>query len=276
MSRRVFSCCCAAKYSAFDIPDKGPVIDPPLKTKADIDAVVSGDIDYASTTPFVAQTLGDLRKEVGNQATVLGFVGAPYTLATYCVEGGSSKSYTAIKRMMFTEPELLHALLAKLADNIAAYCIFQIESGAQVVQMFDSWAGVLTPTDYDIFAAPYQKIIVDKVKAAHPETPFIMYISQGGLLLEKMAATGADIVSVDWTVDMAEARKRLGPKIGVQGNLDPAILLGTKELITKRTMECFEKAGKVGHVFNLGHGIERTTPEDNVAHWFETVKKLRY
>jgi uroporphyrinogen-III decarboxylase len=131
--------------TAFDIPDKGPVIDPPLKTKADIDAVISGDIDFEKTTPFVRQTLQDLRAEVGNEATVLGFVGAPYTLATYCVEGGSSKSYTAIKRMMFTEPELLHALLAKLADNIAAYCIFQIESGAQVVQMFDSWAGVLTP-----------------------------------------------------------------------------------------------------------------------------------
>jgi uroporphyrinogen decarboxylase len=131
--------------AAFDIPDRGPVIDPPLRTRADIDAVISGDIDFASTTPFVRKTLQDLRAEVGNEATVLGFVGAPYTLATYCVEGGSSKSYTAIKQMMFTEPALLHALLGKIADNIAAYCIFQIESGAQVVQMFDSWAGVLTP-----------------------------------------------------------------------------------------------------------------------------------
>lgn len=242
----------------------------------DIDAVISGGIDYQSTTPFVSQTLGDLRKEVGKDATVLGFVGAPYTLATYCIEGGSSKSYTQIKRMMFTEPELLHALLGKLADNIADYCNFQIDSGAQVVQMFDSWAGVLTPTDYDIFAAPYQKIIVDRVKAKHPETPFIMYISQGGLLLEKMAAIGADMVSVDWTVDMAEARRRLGPKIGVQGNLDPAVLLGSKEVITERIMECWSKAGTSGHVFNLGHGIERTTPEENVEHWFDTVKALRY
>jgi uroporphyrinogen decarboxylase len=258
----------------FDIPDKGPVIQPPIRTKEDVDRV--HDLDCLATAPFVKETLGDLRAEVGNAAAILGFVGAPYTLATYCVEGGSSKSYLKVKEMMYNEPQLLHTLLAKFADNIAAYACFQIESGAQVVQMFDSWAGQLSPVDYDIFAGTYQKRVVDQVKAKHPDVPFILYISQGGVLLERMAATGVDMVSVDWTVDMADARKRLGPGINVQGNIDPAVLLGSKEMITQRTLECIEKAGPLGHIVNLGHGVYPITPEENVAHFFKTVQEFRY
>lgn len=258
----------------FEIPDKGPVIDPPLRTKEQINKVHP--IDCEATAPFVRQTLQTLRKEVAGEAAVLGFVGAPYTLATYCIEGGSSKSYVTIKKMAFTEPELLHSLMKKLADNIAAYCIYQIEAGAQVVQMFDSWAGQLSPIDYDVFAAPYQKHVVDTVKLAHPEVPFILYISQGGTLLERMAATGVDIISVDWTVDMADARKRLGPAVGVQGNIDPAVLLGSKELITERTLDTIHKAGRTGHICNLGHGVHPKTPEEHVAHFFKTVQDFRY
>lgn len=258
----------------FDIPEKGPVIQPPLRTKEQIEQV--HELDCEKTAPFVRQTLQDLRREVGDEAAVLGFVGAPYTLATYCIEGGSSKSYTTIKKMAYTEPELLHSLLTKFANNIAAYCNFQIDSGAQVVQMFDSWAGQLSPQDYDLFAAPYQKMVVDQVKAKHPDVPFIMYISQGGVLLERMAATGVDIVSVDWTVDMADARKRLGPNVFVQGNIDPAVLLGSKETITERTLECINKAGTSGHICNLGHGVFPNTPEENVAHFFKTVQDYRY
>jgi len=258
----------------FQIPDKGPVIDPPLRTKADIDAV--HEIDCEKTAPFVRETLQALRKEVGNEAAVLGFVGAPYTLATYCIEGGSSKSYSEIKKMAFTEPALLHNLLEKFAKNIAAYAIFQIDAGAQAIQLFDSWAGQLAPADYDVFAAPYQKMVFDIVKAARPDVPLIIYISQGGTLLEKMAKTGTDIVSVDWTVDMAEARKRLGPDMMVQGNLDPAILLGSKELIKERTLEVIEKAGRTGHICNLGHGVYPTTPEENVATFFKTVQDFSW
>lgn len=258
----------------FEIPDKGPVIDPPLRTKEQIQKV--HEIDCEATAPFVRETLQALRAEVGNEAAVLGFVGAPYTLATYCIEGGSSKAYTTIKKMAFTEPELLHSLLQKFADNIASYAIFQIKSGAQIVQMFDSWAGQLSPADYDMFAAPYQKMVVEKVKAAHPEVPFIMYISQGGTLLERMASTGVDIVSVDWTVDMEDARKRLGPNVMVQGNLDPAVLLGSKEMIKERTLEIIHKAGRTGHIMNLGHGVYPKTPEENVAHFFKTVQEFRW
>lgn len=257
----------------FQIPDRGPVIEPALTTKEQIDAVHP--IDCEKTAPFVRETLQALRKEVDGKAAVLGFIGAPYTLATYCIEGGSSKSYTTIKKMAFTEPDLLHSLLTKFADNIAEYCIFQIDSGAQVVQMFDSWAGQLSPTDYDIFAAPYQKKVVEKVKQKHPDVPFILYISQGGTLLERMATTGVDIISLDWTVDMAEARSRLGDKM-VQGNLDPAVLLGSKETIKERTLEVIQKAGRRGHICNLGHGVYPSTPEENVAHFFNTVKEFSW
>lgn len=257
----------------FEIPDRGPVIDPPLRTKADIDAV--HEIDCEKAAPFVRQTLEALSKEVNGEAAILGFVGAPYTLATYCIEGGSSKNYTTIKKMAFTEPELLHTLLAKFADNIADYCIFQIDAGAQVVQMFDSWAGQLNPVDYDIFAAPYQRRVVEKVKKVHPDVPFILYISQGGTLLERMAKTGVDIISLDWTVDMTEARTRLGD-MHVQGNIDPAVLLGSKDFIETRTIDTIQKAGRKGHICNLGHGVFPSTPEENVEHFFNTVKNFRY
>lgn len=258
----------------FDIPDKGPVISPPLRSEGAIRAVHTLDPDAAC--PFVGQTLRDLRTEVGGEAAVLGFVGAPYTLATYCIEGGSSKSYSAIKKMAYTEPALLHSLLTKFADNIAKYCCYQIENGAQAVQMFDSWAGQLSPVDYDLFAGPYQRSVVEQVKAVHPDVPFIIYISQGGVLLEKMAATGVDVVSVDWTVDMADARARLGADMGVQGNLDPAVLLGSKELITERVIDVIRKAGPTGHVMNLGHGVLPITPEENVAHYFKTAQDFSW
>lgn len=257
----------------FQIPDRGPVIEPALTTKEQIDAVHA--IDCEKTAPFVRQTLEALRKEVDGQAAVLGFIGAPYTLATYCIEGGSSKSYTTIKKMAFSEPALLHSLLEKFADNLADYCIFQIDAGAQAVQMFDSWAGQLSPDDYDIFAAPYQKRVVDKVKAVHKDVPFILYISQGGTLLERMAKTGVDIISLDWTVDMTEARERLGDMF-VQGNMDPAVLLGSKEFIGERVIDIVKKAGPRGHICNLGHGVYPSTPEENVAHFFDTVKKFSW
>jgi len=227
----------------FDIPDKGPVIQPPLRTKEDIDAV--HELDPESATPFVGETLRNLTREVDGKAAILGFVGAPYTLATYCIEGGSSKSYSAIKRMAFSESDLLHALLKIFAENIATYACYQIENGAQTVQMFDSWAGQLSPIDYDTFAAPYQKMVVDKVKEKYPDVPFIIYISQGGTLLERMAGTGVDIVSVDWTVDMKDARQRLG-STKVQGNMDPAVLLGSKDFITERIHDTINKAGPTG------------------------------
>ncbi|KAJ1624128.1 uroporphyrinogen decarboxylase [Pavlovales sp. CCMP2436] len=258
----------------FDILEKSGPKMKALRTAAEIEAVHLMDPDAAC--PFVRQTLGDLRREVGNEATVLGFIGAPYTMATYCIEGGSSSSYLEIKKMGLNEPALLHKLLTKLADNLAEYACFQIDSGAQVMQMFDSWAGNLSPIDYDVFAHPYQKYVVDKVKARYPEVPFITYIAKSAGLLEKMASNGGDIVSVDWTVNLADARQRMGMDVGVQGNLDPAVLLASPEIIVARTMDVIKQGGGKQHVVNLGHGIEPSTPEENAKLFVDTVKAHRY
>lgn len=259
----------------FDIIEqRGPVIDPPIRSQEQINKLQP--LEPESKLPFIREILQTLRREVGDRATVLGFVGAPWTLAAYAIEGKSSKDYTIIKSMAFSEPAMLHQFLEKLADAIAIYLRYQIDCGAQVVQMFDSWAGQLSPQDFETFALPYQQRVVQQVKATHPDTPMILYINGSAGILELMAKTGVDIVSVDWTVDMAVARQRLGGNIGVQGNLDPCVLFGSKDFIRDRILDTVRKAGKGGHILNLGHGVLQNTPEENVAFFFETAKSFKY
>lgn len=254
----------------FDITEKeGPKMST-WTTMNDVDKMKS--IDPVKHTPFVAEALKNLRQEVGNKATVLGFVGCPYTLATYMVEGGSSKEYKEIKSLGYQSPKVLHALLDKLADNIGDYALYQIEAGAQVIQVFDSWAGNLSPMDYDIFAAPYQRKVIEKIKKFHPEVPTIMYINKSGALLERMADSGVDIISLDWTVTVEEARKRIGDKVGIQGNLDPMVLFAPHEVIKERAYDVLEQTKGINHVMNLGHGIDAVTPEANAKYFVETVQ----
>lgn len=256
----------------FDIVEsKGPMIDPPIRSQSQIDQLHN--IEPETSLPFIKEILQTLRQEVGNKAAVLGFVGAPWTLAAYAIEGKSSKDYTIIKSMAFTEPAMLHQFLSKLASAIATYACYQIESGAQIVQMFDSWAGQLSPQDYETFALPYQKQVVDQVKAIHPDTPLILYINGSAGILDRMGKSGVDMISVDWTVDIAEARNRMGRHLGVQGNIDPCVLFGSKETIRDRILETIRKAGNQGHILNLGHGVLQKTPEENVAYFFETAKQ---
>jgi uroporphyrinogen decarboxylase len=256
----------------FDIIEsRGPVIDPPIRSLEQIQQLRP--LEPEISLPFIREILQTLRQEVGNRATVLGFVGAPWTLAAYAIEGKSSKDYTVIKSMAFSQPAILHQFLEKLADAIAVYVRYQIDSGAQVVQLFDSWAGQLSPIDYDIFALPYQQRVVQQVKATHPDTPLILYINGSAGILERMAQSGVDIISVDWTVDMADARRRLGPEVGVQGNVDPCALFGSKEFIRDRILDTIRKAGNKKHILNLGHGILPNTPEENAAYFFEVGKQ---
>lgn len=258
----------------FDITEKeGPKM-ATWTTMADVDKMKL--MDPYKSTPFVAEALKNLRREVGNTATVLGFVGLPYTLATYMVEGGSSKDFKEIKSMSYQNPKVLHAMLDKLADNIGDYAVFQIDCGAQVIQLFDSWAGNLSPLDYDTFAAPYQRKVLEKIKKAHPKVPTIMYINKSGALLERMAATGIDIISLDWTVKIEEARLRIGDKIGIQGNMDPMVLFAPQDVIKQRTEEILRAAGGRNHVMNLGHGIDATTPEENAKFFVDTVHNFKF
>ncbi|MBE9195480.1 MULTISPECIES: uroporphyrinogen decarboxylase [Synechocystis] len=257
----------------FDIVEsKGPIIDPPIRTQAQVDQLHP--LDPESSLPFIKTILGTLRQEVGNQSTVLGFVGAPWTLAAYAIEGKSSKDYKVIKQMAFSEPAILHSFLDKIAEAIAVYVRYQIDCGAQLVQLFDSWAGQLSPQDYDTFALPYQQKVVKLVKETHPDTPLILYISGSAGILERMGKSGVDIVSVDWTVDMADARQRLGQAMKVQGNMDPGVLFGSQDFIKERILDTVRKAGQGGHIFNLGHGVLVGTPEDNVRFFFETAKQV--
>lgn len=261
---------------------KGPIMTP-MRTMEDVKKLTP--IDPYASTPFVAEALKTLRQEVGPETAVLGFVGCPYTLATYLVEGKTSKEYLEIKKMAFNAPEVLHAILQHLADQIGDYALYQIENGAQLIQIFDSWAGHLSARDYDTFAAPYQKQILDKIKRKHPEIPTVVYIKHSGALIERMAATGVDVVSLDWTVDMTEGRDRVAAgrksaglkgRGGVQGNLDPGILFADQSAIKERTEEILRKAGNTGHVMNLGHGIEAATSEENAHFFIETVRNYRH
>ena len=257
----------------FDIVEsKGPLINDPIRTLNQVKNLKP--LQPKESMKFVGEVLGRLRESVGNKAAVLGFVGAPWTLAAYVVEGKSSKNYAVIKAMAFQEADLLHKLLDHFAESIANYLCFQIESGAQVVQMFDSWAGQLSPEDYDEFAAPYQKKVVKLVKEKYPNTPMILYISGSAGVLERMGTTGVDIVSLDWTVDMADGLKRLPSNVGVQGNVDPGLLFGTPEAIRSRIINVVKKAKGRRHILNLGHGILPGTPEENARVFFEDGKNV--
>lgn len=191
-----------------------------------------------------------------------------------------------MRALRTNDPELCHDILSLLAKNIADYAVYQIESGAQVIQIFDSWAGHLPPDEFDIWASPYQKQVVDSIKARHPEVPIIVYMapdkhSSNGQLLERLAASGADVISIDHTVEMGEAKRRLAaagyPDIGLQGNLDPEVLRdGTPEEIKAATDKILAAAGDTGHVMNLGHGIEATTPEPNAALFVDHVHAYKH
>ncbi len=257
----------------FDIIEsRGPLIDPPIRTKEQIDRLHT--LRPEESLPFIRTILRNIRREVKDQATVLGFVGAPWTLAAYAIEGKSSKDFVMIKSMGYQAPQLLHKFLEILAENIAIYICYQIEAGAQAVQLFDSWAGNLSPLEYETFALPYTKHIVTYVHDRYPDVPLILYICGCGGILERMAQTGVDVISVDWMVTMKEARQRLGETIAVQGNLDPCVLFAPQDYIRSQIIDVVNQAGPKGHIMNLGHGVLSTTPEENVRFFFETVKSL--
>jgi uroporphyrinogen decarboxylase len=254
-----------------ELTDKGPELANPVRTPADVDKLRTP--DPASSVPFVGSILKKLRSELQGEVPLIGFAGAPWTLASYMIEGGGSKSFAEIKGMAYREPRTLHNLLGKIADTISSYLLFQIESGAQVVQLFDTWAGDLTRSDYEEFALPYtQKIF----QAIGTRVPRILYINGCATILESMARSGADCLSIDWRLPIGEARQRIGDNLAIQGNLDPCLLLGSKERMLQRAAEILEQAGPSGHIMNLGHGILPPTPVENARAFIDFVKNYRH
>eukprot|EP00879_Flechtneria_rotunda_P000868 GHRR01000995.1.p1 GENE.GHRR01000995.1~~GHRR01000995.1.p1 ORF type:complete len:400 (+),score=178.35 GHRR01000995.1:293-1492(+) len=256
----------------FEIDDnKGPLLDNPIRSKDQLKQLHKLDL---SQLQFVGESLSILRQEVGNTAAVLGFVGSPWTLATYIVEGASSSLYKTIKAMAYSDPQLLDALLSHLAVAMSDYIRYQIDSGAQCVQIFDSWGGQLPPTQWDKWSAPYLKRVIESVKSTHPNTPLTLYANGSGGLLERLGGTGVDVVGLDWTVDMADARKRLGTK-SVQGNVDPTVLFCGEQAVEAAVRDVLNKAGGRGHILNLGHGVLVGTPEEAVGYMFDLSKKIK-
>lgn len=258
----------------FDIEDvRGPVIQSPIRSEEGLKSLHSIDLEKLQ---FVGDSLRILRKEVGEKAAILGFVGAPWTIATYIVEGGTTRTYTKIKDMCHTAPHLLRALLSHLSKAIAEYIVYQVESGAHCIQIFDSWGGQLPPRMWDCWSKPYIDEIVSTIKRKCPQTPLVLYINGNGGLLERMKTTGVDVIGLDWTVDMADGRKRLGTDIGIQGNVDPATLFCPLPALTDEIKRVVKSAGTRGHILNLGHGVLVGTPEEAVAHFFDVARSFNF
>jgi uroporphyrinogen decarboxylase len=247
---------------------KGPELPDPIRTRQQVDRLVVP--DPGDTTPFVPEIIRTLRRELDGKAPVIGFAGAPWTLAAYMVEGGGSKNYGAVKGMMYRDPALLHLLLDKIADTVILYLNAQIEAGADVVQLFDSWAGELSPRDYEQFALPYEQKVLGSIDRS--SAPAILFINGCGAFIEQMASSGADVLSIDWRIPIAEARRRTAGRVALQGNLDPCVLLSTPEIIETRAKELIEEGGGRGHILNLGHGILPMTPVENARAFIDSAK----
>ena len=222
----------------------GPVIDPPVTDAATLRVP-------DEVAPEVAAAIAIVRRELGEEKAVVGFCGGPFTVAAYLVEGRASRDFAQAKRMIHAEPDAWHALLDVLAECFARYVGEQVRAGADVIQLFDSWAGVLSPRDYREFAAPYTARVLDAVDA-----PTIHFATGAAGLLRDLAAAGGDVIGLDWRVDLDSGWDAVGDDHGVQGNLDPAVLLGTWERVEDATLDVLERArGRNGHIFNLGHGV---------------------
>ncbi len=226
---------------------------------------------------YVMDAVRTIRRELDGKVPLIGFSGSPWTLATYMVEGGSSKQFGKIKKLMYAEPEVLHVLLDKLADSVILYLNAQIAAGAQSVMIFDTWGGALSGRDYRMFSLDYMEKIVKGLtrEAEGRRVPVTLFTKNGGQWLEAIAKTGCDAIGVDWTTDLGEARKRVGDKVALQGNMDPCILYAPPERIRLEVASVLSAYGQGnGHVFNLGHGILPDVPPEHAEVFVHTVHEL--
>ena len=253
-------------------PDKGPVIGNPVRDRAAIDRLRVA--DAAADLGYVLDAVRLIRRELPPATPLIGFAGAPFTLVTYAVEGGGSKEYSKTKALLFGDPAGADALLEKMADTVAGYLIAQLEAGVQAVQLFDSWAGILAPADFDRYALRWAKHVIDRVRA-HPASagaPIIYFVNGCAPYLDRYASSGADVLGVDWRIDLDTVRARVGDGVALQGNLDPGALFAAPDELRRRVREVLDRAGPVGHVFNLGHGVQPDTDPAQVRIMVETVR----
>jgi len=257
---------------------KGPLLSPAIRDAQTVSKLSVPDPE--DTMGFVMDTIRLLRKELANRVPLIGFAGAPFTTATYMIEGGTSKNFLNTKRMIFESPELYAALMDKVTATITEYLKAQISAGAQAVQIFDTWGGIFSPADFREYALSYvQRIIKDLknwMKSERYETvPIIYFVGETAGLLEEIKTSGADVYGVDWRINIDDAVERLGGDVVVQGNLDPLSMFLPKEKIETKVKDVLKRASSAkGHIFNLGHGVVPETPPENVIALVEMVHRL--
>jgi len=251
----------------------GPVLSEPIRNKSAVDRLIIPDAEV--DMPFILETIKILREKLKNKVPLIGFSGAPFTLATYMIEGGGSRHFLQTKKMMFQNKRLFDYLMEKLTATLILYVSAQVKAGAQALQIFDTWAGMLSPIDYKNIALPYVKKIISELK--REGLPVIYFVNNCAGILHEVKKSGADVVGIDWRIDIADAIKKLGKKVVVQGNLDPCALFLSEEDIEERVKDILWK-GEVarGHVFNLGHGVLPETPVKNVIALVEAVHRLSH
>ena len=248
----------------------GPHIKRPVRSAADVARLPSVSVDDAAG--FVFETVGRVRKALADRVPLIGFAGAPFTLASYLIEGGASREFLLTKRFMRAERHAWHAMLERLAGITSAYLNGQIAAGAQAVQLFDSWVGALSPADYREFVLPHSRAVIQRLT---PGVPVIHFGVGTATLLPSMKEAGGDVIGLDWRVELGPAWEQLGHDVAVQGNLDPAVLLSSTEEIRRAAAAILEGAARrPGHIFNLGHGVHQETPVENVKALVEIVHEL--
>jgi uroporphyrinogen decarboxylase len=248
---------------------EGPIIHNPVRTAQDVERV--REVEDVSSLSYVYEAIRITRRELRPSIPLIGFCGAPFTLASYICEGGGSKNYVNTKRLMYTDPGAWHALMSKIARALSRYLNAQIEAGAQAVQIFDSWVGALSPDDYREYVLPHTRAVI---KGVTPGVPVIHFGTGTATLLELQKEAGGDVLGLDWRVRLDEAWARLGD-VAVQGNFDPIALFTNPEVVRKRAQDVLDQAAnRPGHIFNLGHGILPETPVENVLALVEAVHEL--
>ena len=250
----------------------GPVFEQTVRSMADVRNLGSSGVMEALHYVFTTVTM--VRRELDQQIPLIGFSGSPWTLATYMVEGQGSKQFLIIRKMRYQAPEVLKALLDKVRVQVTEYLCAQIEAGADVVQLFDTWGGVLTPGDYEVFSLDYMRRIIQAVQARYPHVPCILFTKGGGGWLSGMLDSGAQALGVDWTTSLYKARQAVGEQVTLQGNLDPAALYGSADEVAAGVRQVLASYGEgFRHIFNLGHGILPDTDPENVAALVEAVRQ---
>lgn len=251
---------------------EGPVIHNPVRNASDVDRL--REVDDVSALDFVYDAIRQTRRALKPDIPLIGFCGAPFTLASYMIEGGGSKNYIQTKRLMYDDAGAWHAMMALISRALPKYLNAQIEAGAQAVQLFDSWVGCLSPDDYREFVLPHTRNVIRNVK---PGVPVIHFGTGTATLLELMREAGGDVIGLDWRVRLDEGWQRVGQDVAIMGNLDPVVLFAKQDVLRAQAKRILDQAeGRAGHIFNLGHGILPETPVENVIALVEMVHEMSH